>query len=111
MLFNLSGWRYWFHAYFWLGYFRRMARVVKKVRAGLSLRQFGGALSVPSVGAKNDSIFRRPVKASGWAFVSSMNAKSYYFFAGIIQRISKKCAIFLLWSSSSTVTIFQFHAS
>ena len=55
--------------------------MVKKVRAGLSLRQFGGARSVSSVGAKNDSIFRRPVKATGWAFLSSMTAKSYCFFA------------------------------
>jgi len=61
--------------------------VVKKVRAGLSLRQFGGARSVSSVGAKNDSIFRRPVKATGWAFLSSMTAESYYFFAGVEQKI------------------------
>lgn len=41
-----------------------MVGVDKEIRAGLSLRLFGGALSVSSNGAKNDSFFRRPVNAN-----------------------------------------------
>lgn len=45
----------------------------KKVRTGVPLRLFGGAVSVSSYGAKNDSFFLGPLNATGLtlAIVSS----------------------------------------
>jgi len=65
MFLNFSRRRVWLHAHIWLAYVRRVARVDKKIGLGLSMRLPGSALSVPSDGAQNDSLFRGAVITVG----------------------------------------------
>ena len=65
MFFDFSRGRVGLHAHNGLGYGGGLARVAKKIRAGLSMRLSGGALSVPSDGAHNDSLFRGAIITAG----------------------------------------------
>ena len=65
MFFDFSRGRVWLHAYNGLGYGGWMAGVAKKIGPGLSMRLSGGALSIPSDGAHNDSLFRGVIITAG----------------------------------------------